>query len=287
MRPILTAAVAASSLALAGSTFAATVLNTSFEAPGFTTGNLDGQNNFAVVDVTAGSTAAFNVVANNARTGTQAVSATSSLGTPSATGAPVASATFGFPTDTALANLTPTAAEPIVTLNLSVLRPTPAAGATNVSTAVGLDVFSAADRITGLFLFNNTTVAGTPGTLVPAFLGRNATTGAVGFFIANGTVSYGSYQDLRVVLDYRTDTYNLFVNGTPTTDATGAVANIPFITGADDFSDADLTIQGGRGDLSYFDDYSIVTSAAAVPEPATAGLLGVASLGLLARRRRA
>ena len=284
------AAPAAVVLFAAATSQAAVLLDTSFEAtetPPYALGNLDGQNGWDTFFVN-NNPASFNVVDVNALTGTQAVRATGAAVTDPVSGTTTTSAGFAFNTGTALSSLTAASAEPIVTVTASVLRPTPAAGDTNVSSSYGLQLYDGnVDLLAGLFLFNNVGAAGTvgtPGTLVPAFQ-ATAPDGTVGLFLADGAVSFGSYQELQIVLDYTTDTFNLFVNGTPTVDDTGAVADIPFITASNTFGDANLTFLGGSGDTGFFDDVSITTSA--IPEPATAGLLGVAGLALLARRRRA
>jgi hypothetical protein len=122
-------------------------------------------------------------------------------------------------------------------------------------------------------------------------LGVDASTGDVliqetgsGAFIETGLVlPFNQWNNFTLEMNYVTHTYQAFVNGAPVGDAE------PFVDpGIVAFSDAPistLAASGGAGlsapGTAYFDNYSIEI----VPEPATAAIIGVASLALLRRRR--
>ena len=124
-------------------------------------------------------------------------------------------------------------------------------------------------------------------------LGVDATTGEVliqaqgsGEFIAPGpVVPFGQFNRFMLEIDYATDTYRAFVNGAQVGDAEGFVD--PGIVGFTDAPISALAAEGGAGLLApgvaYFDNYRIEI----VPEPTSAAILGLASVGLLRRRRAA
>jgi hypothetical protein len=105
-------------------------------------------------------------------------------------------------------------------------------------------------------------------------------------------VPLGVYNDFSLVLDYDTKTYDLSINGSPS-------GTFPFRGGQGAFS-ADADALGRPNDFfrvgfaaedtglatteiaatAYYDDLVV-----AIPEPATAGLLGLAGLVTLRRRR--
>ena len=103
-------------------------------------------------------------------------------------------------------------------------------------------------------------------------------------FIAPGqVVPFGQWNNYAVELDYATRTYRGYVNGV-------LVGGDDFIDEEDGivgFTDAPIaSLQAGAVDVpgvAYFDNYTIEV----VPEPTTVAIFGLASLGLLARRRAA
>jgi hypothetical protein len=122
-------------------------------------------------------------------------------------------------------------------------------------------------------------------------LGVDATTGEVlmqetgsGFFIPTGAVvPFGQWNHFTLEMNYVSRTYQAFVNGV----ASGTPE--PFVdAGIVGFTDAPistLAAQDGPGLLApgtaYYDNYNIEI----VPEPSTVAIIGLASLGLLRRRR--
>jgi hypothetical protein len=101
-------------------------------------------------------------------------------------------------------------------------------------------------------------------------------------FVAPGEiVPFGQWNRYALELDYATRTYRGYVNGV-------LVGGDDFIDDEDGivgFTDAPIgSLQAGAADVpgvAYFDNYTIEV----VPEPTTVAIFGLASLGLLARRR--
>jgi hypothetical protein len=127
--------------------------------------------------------------------------------------------------------------------------------------------------------------------LLAGSLGVDATTGEVlyqqtttGFFLAvpNFTVAFGQWNHYRLLLDYGTGHYSIFVNGS-------LKATEPFVDpNVFDFTDAPLAGLAAAGDpvslaaggSAYYDNYVI----SQVPEP-TLALGAVVGLGFLRRKR--
>jgi PEP-CTERM motif-containing protein len=127
--------------------------------------------------------------------------------------------------------------------------------------------------------------------LLAGSLGLDATTGDVliqesgtGAFVETGSVlPFNTWNRFVLEMNYSTKTYQAFVNGNPAGEPE------PFVDlGIVGFTDAPistLAASDGAGLLApgtaYFDNYSIEV----VPEPASMAIIGLASLGLLRRRR--
>lgn len=122
-------------------------------------------------------------------------------------------------------------------------------------------------------------------------IGVDATTGEVlfqddqGFFTPTGDIAtFGVFNNFVLELDYNTQLYRGYFNGTE-------VAESPFVdAGIVGFTDAPLAALAATFDsiatatgTAYFDNYSIEI----VPEPTALGLIGLGSLALLRRRRGA
>ena len=124
-------------------------------------------------------------------------------------------------------------------------------------------------------------------------LGVDASTGDVliqesgsGAFIETGIiVPFNQWNNYTLEMNYVTKTYQAYVNGTAVGDAEPFVD--PGITSFTDAPISTLAASGGAGLLApgtaYFDNYGIEI----VPEPSTVAIIGLASLGLLRRRRPA
>ena len=136
--------------------------------------------------------------------------------------------------------------------------------------------------------------------------GVDATTGEIlytprddgilpGFLVPtpNGdTVNFNEWNSFRMILDYSTDTYHLFLND-------DLLLSTAFeMDGADQFTDADIAAIAAGGDpasqaatgTAYFDNYFVFETDTfdkpVIPEPATVGLIAVAATAALARRKR-
>jgi hypothetical protein len=126
-------------------------------------------------------------------------------------------------------------------------------------------------------------------------LGVDATTGdvliqeaATGAILETGTiVPFGQFNHYALQLDYTTNTYQAYVNGVEV--ASEGFVDDPILG----FSDAPIAALAITDDsvatatgTAFFDNYVIRTSAVAVPEPGSMMVLGLAVIGLVARRRR-
>jgi len=132
-----------------------------------------------------------------------------------------------------------------------------------------------------------------PNSRVISAAGVDATTGDV-LYEAPGTgiltetgvkVPFGSFQKFRLVLDYNTRSFEVFVNDALAVKAPGFVNSS--VSG---FSDADIAALAAQAEpptqtgTAYFDNYVVSTSA--VPEPGSVGLVAVAVAGMLVARPR-
>jgi len=96
-----------------------------------------------------------------------------------------------------------------------------------------------------------------------------------------GTLTAGSWNSFEVLLDTTHDTYNIVLNGTKVW-----ATDVALKANVDATSISSLTfyqVPYKRG-IYYIDGVSI--SETAVPEPAALGMISLAGLALLARRRR-
>lgn len=133
-------------------------------------------------------------------------------------------------------------------------------------------------------------------------LGVDATTGDVlyqaagtGFLTETGTtVSFGTWHNYMVDLDYITKTYTFAVDGV-VLGTQGFVDEINVVGGLNEFTDANISALAAAGDpasqallgTAYFDNFKVVEGQC-IPEPTTCllGMLGVASVASLRRTRR-
>jgi hypothetical protein len=239
----------------AGNALAVTTrINTSFEAtdsPAYTVGNLVGQNGWSGFQV--GSPTVLDVQNSVAKTGTQAVrfdttNASNSVG-----------AAWKVTAGSA-------ATETQWVVKWDMRRDTSPA-----NSGYGIGVYSNADWLGEFGTFNNN---GTEVTYVVADPG----TGPTLFLSALPAVPLGTWATYEIDLDYDLQQYIVKINGVA--DPTP----IPFMAPATDFSDADFTARFEPAGLAYFDNLMITSSA--VPEPASAGLLGLMLVGTALRVRR-
>jgi hypothetical protein len=120
-------------------------------------------------------------------------------------------------------------------------------------------------------------------------LGVDATTGDIlyqdadGFFAETGVLApFGQWNHYSLEMNYTNHQYTVFYNGAP-------LATSPFVDpGITSFTDAPLAALAATFEslatatgTAYYDNYSIEI----VPEPTSVAIIGLASLGLLRRRR--
>jgi hypothetical protein len=112
--------------------------------------------------------------------------------------------------------------------------------------------------------------------------------GSAGAIVETGTlVNFGAFNHFALHLDYTTKTYQAYVNGVEV--ASEGFVDDPILG----FSDAPIAALAITPDsvatasgTAFFDNYIIYTSAVGVPEPGGMMVLGLAVVGLVARRRR-
>lgn len=137
---------------------------------------------------------------------------------------------------------------------------------------------------------------GTNNPLLIGSAGIDATTGQVlfqdggtGFIDATtGTVSFDKFHAFKMLLNFDTQQYQVYVDGAlqTTQGFVDSTASNPI----NSFTDADLSALAANGDAAslaatgsaYYDNYVITQT----PEPASAGVMAIAGLLLLRRRRQ-
>lgn len=245
---------------------AATIYSTSFEAPGYATGNLSGQNGF----LSASSPANLFQVSNAAGfalTGSQFVFVN--------TAAQTSTGSNWHYRDDSIASVT--GPNNIIRASISVAVLNQTTAAVNRQSAGGIDMYDfSGNRIGAIRVRNDGAIT---------VLNSASSAGTLGA----GTVVGNAYNQVAIEADYGLGVIRYYINGTQiNTSGLGATwANFNPSVG---FGDADLytvrtntnatTNSGGHTVL--FDDFSIT----AIPTPGVLSLAGLAGL-VAARRRRA
>lgn len=177
-------------------------------------------------------------------------------------------------------NYTPSAGE-LVVIEVDIARTIATIPQLPSSAGFNVDVYPdavAAQRTMGFGLGVNEA----NDTIVPFVTARNGTLEGQEFAITGLSVSALQFVNFRAVLNYGTQKFRVFVNGT---DYLGELA---FVNPASNLGDADLqhdSVVSSLPDSGYFDNYRISTMA--VPEPGALGGCAFLLTGILLRRRRA
>ncbi|MBY0112768.1 MAG: hypothetical protein K2Y21_08100 [Phycisphaerales bacterium] len=264
MKNLIAAALIA---AVGASASAATIFSSSFEAPGFVTGNLNGQGGFLSASTPAnlfqvGNTPGF------ALTGSQFVFVNTAAQTSS--GSNWHYRDDSIPTVTGPNNIIR------ASVYTAVLNQTTAAVNRQSSGGVDLYDFATGGRIGGIRVRNDGAVT------VLNSAGSAGTLGA-------GTVVGNAYNQVAVEADYGLGVVRFYINGIQI-NTSGLGATWANFNPANGFGDADLytvrantnTTTNSGGHTVLFDDFSIT----AIPTPGALAAMGFAGL-IAARRRRA
>jgi len=247
----LSAALALPFLAFTASSQALTTIydSTGFETPNYTAGNLVGQDGWGnFSDTTASAT-----VTAGGTTPT----------TPSAV--TINSTTVGannFGGFYRFLNFTPVSGATLVSVKFDVNAPT-YANTPNANTRVGIELANTGGQVLAA------AYTGTAGGIAKVY-------DASGVTNANSGVTAGAYGSYEIIMDYLTTTYSIKVNGS-------TLLNGVFFGPGTDLSYIAFADYNGNGENVLFDNLNVT----ATPEPASLSVLGLAGLGLMARRRRA
>jgi len=259
----LSAALALPVLAFTASSQAVVVYSTGgFETPTYNPGALGGQDGWTdISDPTNTHTAAI-TSGGNAPTTPQAVTFTS---TQTIAGDNVAQYFR-------LLNFTPGGAgsgTEIVDVKFDMKAPA-FANTPNLKTIVGIEAHNVNDDNLGAAYAGYT---GGANTRV-----YDALAGGPNEHSADSGVATGSYANYEIILDFVNSTSSVKVNGTTLLTTTFLLSP----GGGGDLSYLNLAYYNGNGEAVLFDNLSVT----ATPEPASLSILGLAGLGLLARRRK-
>ena len=266
---VLTSAVAI--LASASISSANTIIyQTGFEAPGYTVGNLIGQNNWQQfdADLPFANVTVQDGVVRPITGGLQAVKF-QAMG-PSAD--PYADFTNVWSSDSAVSSAH-IANEPIVWIQWDMMREALSSGsgasATTSGGSWGIDVYdtNANNLALTISVYDDMIgpgISGTDDSLAQVFLSEAS--------------ERGTWDTYAIEIDYTSRSYTVFING-------NLVGSPLTLNAAADngIGDVDFLSWTRGTDSAYFDNLLITTNA--VPEPASLGLIGSTGM-LLARRRR-
>jgi len=161
-----------------------------------------------------------------------------------------------------------TALEPLVTIQWDMMRG-PITGSQSPTALWGIDIYdSGASNIAA-------SIGAYDDDLGPAIAATDA--GGNFVFLGDGSAR-GTWDSYSVTINYLTRKYTVSLNGVQL----GAAQSLYF--GANNgINDVDFLALTRGKDSAYFDNLSVTTSA--VPEPAAIGIVALAGIGLLRKRR--
>lgn len=260
MHRALLAAVLGCAVAAPSISRAATVYSTGFENPPFTTGNLAGQDAWDRFDEGT-ATPSIVVQTGTVKTGSQAVGFTNTEAQ--------AGSSFAFRDFTTINPVSD--GTPLVTINWDMnvgtggsTAHTWAVEAFDDATSLNLVAGAGLGKDTG----GNTHIGGTDPT-------------GTSFLDLGPGPTLNAWHNYTLTLDYGLNLYAIDVDGTRRAYGTLAAGN------AGTFGEIDLVSNTRDLDSAFFDNLSITTGTGTVPEPASLGLLGIAGVMLMGRRRKA
>jgi hypothetical protein len=220
-----------------------------FEAPSYSLGNLAGQNGW----VSQG-TAVASVQSSVVRSGNQAVSLDGTT------------TTWYWPS----VAYTPAPGE-VIQISADIRRGSSATTAKNFGFFVDVYDNTAGVRICRMGIANNA------GSLVGIATTKNAS-GTVGNYVYQSGLLWDTWYSFKMDLNYGSQTFDLVIDGIV------VGSNLPFVSPATDFGDADLMLSytSGATDVGYFDNYAV----SVIPEPTSATLLLLGAAGMALYRRK-